>query len=134
MPASRKSWDPRQKGSEADFDVFMVAYIDAALWSSMDEEGVSLDDSYSADDIEVATGRELERESREFIHQNWDLIKDDLRRAGYDFWMTRNDHGIGFWAGGWPEEAGKVLTKNAKAYGHYTLLVGADEELHGVSG
>ena len=100
----------------------------------MDEEGVPLDDNYTADDIEPDTGRELERGAREFMYQNWELIKENLDRAGHDFWLTQNRHGAGFWDGDWPEAAGKVLTKNSQAYGQYNLLVGDDGKLYGVSG
>ncbi len=132
--SGRKDWDPRQKGSEDNFDMFMDAYIEAALWSSMDEEGVPLDDNYSADDIEPATVRALERGAREFIRKNWELIKENLDRAGHDFWMTRNHHGVGFWDGDWPESPGEILTKNAHAFGGYNLFVGDDNKLYGMGG
>ena len=134
MPYSRKTWDPRQKGDEADFYLFMDAYVEAALWSSMDEEGLPLYGSYSAEDIEPATGRDLERAAREFIRQNWELIKEDLDRAGRDFWFTQNRHGAGFWDGDWPKEVGASLTKSAYSFGGYNLLVGNDGKLYGVSG
>lgn len=40
-----------------------------------------------------------------------------VAQAGHDFWLTRQEHGAGFWDGDWPEPYGDMLTKAAEAYG-----------------
>lgn len=52
------------------------------------------------------------------------------RRAGVDFWLTRNGHGAGFWDGGWPEHSDE-LTKLSKPYGSVDLYIGDDGLIHG---
>ncbi len=89
-----------------------------------------LDDNYSAEDIGSDTRRELEQTAREFIYQNWELIKENLDRAGHDFWLTRQGAGAGFWDGDWPEAAGKRLTESSKTFGETTLYVGDDGKIH----
>ena len=45
--------------------------------------------------------------------------------AGFDFWLTRNGHGAGFWDGGWPEH-GDALTAIAEQFGESCAYLGAD--------
>jgi hypothetical protein len=47
-------------------------------------------------------------------------------QAGYDFWLTRNGHGAGFWDGDWPEPAATYLTKESKKFGTANLYLGDD--------
>ena len=49
-----------------------------------------------------------------------------IERAGFDFWLTRNGHGAGFWDGDWPEPYGEMLTKLAKTYGEFEICQGDD--------
>ncbi len=48
-------------------------------------------------------------------------------RAGHDFWLTRNNHGAGFWDGGWPEPMAAALTRAAEAFGECNLYFGGDD-------
>lgn len=51
-------------------------------------------------------------------------------QAGHDFWLTRNEHGAGFWDGDWPEPYEDMLTKGAKCYGLFETYLGDDGLIH----
>jgi len=121
----QKSSEYQQRREMA--QTFIDAYIDAALWSSSDDEGPL--DRFDADDIDIATKGQMVDDCISFYFDNYDMISDDPEQAGHDFWLTRNHHGAGFWDGDW--ENGDELTKAAHAYGSYDLWVGIDDKIHG---
>lgn len=127
---------------------FIESYITAALWSSTDESdergGAPLDDNYGPDDIDAVSRHQMGMECKRFIREN---LKDlqaygaaiDTHVPGYncsvadlagrDFWLTRNDRGVGFWdrdAG----EAGERLTEAAHKAGGRDLYVGDDGRVY----
>ena len=51
-----------------------------------------------------------------------------LRAVVYDFWLTRNRHGSGFWEGHY--ENGKVLTDIAQSFGEVETYEGDDHLLY----
>ena len=52
-------------------------------------------------------------------------------RAGHDFWLTRNGHGVGFWDRDELDEATQTrLTDASEAFGECTLYVGDDGKLY----
>jgi hypothetical protein len=113
-------------------DRFTAAYIETALWSSTDDNDVPLDATYSTDDLAPETLREMNAECADFQAASADLIaaacrvagySEDL--AGYDYWLTRNGHGVGFWCRDL-EEIGDALTQAAEAAGERWLYVGDD--------
>lgn len=132
--SGRKDWDPRQKWNQIDLDMFTGSYIEAALWSSVDNNDEPLDKNYSVEDISPGTIKKLEDDAFEFLKQNWELVKMNLIVAGHDFWLTRNGHGAGFWDGDWPKRDGGILTKNSHTFGNYNLFVGDDNKVYGMSG
>jgi hypothetical protein len=102
----------------ADLDMFTLAYIECALWSSNDNNE-PLDSNYSIDDISPETLEAMVADCEQFQEQFGELIDTEERvsgrygnreTAGHDFWLTRNGHGAGFWDGDWPE-FGDTLTK-----------------------
>jgi hypothetical protein len=101
---------------------FFHSYVEAALWSSIDDAG----DSLEGHDIAPETEKEMESDCRRFWKENYALIEDDPARAGHDFWLTRNHHGAGFWDGDWPDDLGNLLTKRAHAFGEQNLYVADD--------
>jgi hypothetical protein len=117
-------------------DAFTTAYIEAALWSSSDQSdesgGKPLDKNYGQGDIAPETLRRMVADCTKFQHDNGNLIGLNEKRAGHDFWLTRNGHGAGFWDGDWPEPTGTVLTVNSKEYGEFNLYVGDDNKIHGM--
>lgn len=126
-------------------DEFTQAYVECALWSSTDDDGEPLDHDYDLRSIAEDTLAEMVSECADFQASFGEYIADNLGRAGYDFWLTRNGHGAGFWDGDWrqpygnPEgyivpqysTVGDFLTAMSKPYGSYDLYVGDDGMIHG---
>lgn len=123
-------------------DAFTTAYVETALWSSNDESddqgGEPLDENYSVSDIDEATLAKMIADCADFQERFGELIDDDdspdiqkhgaRELAGYDFWMTRNGHGVGFWEhSDWPKH-GKELDAGAKTYGSFDLYLGDPDE------
>lgn len=117
---------------------FTAAYVEAALWSSMDEStpsgGYPLDRNYGPDDIAPETLEQMKSDCARFQAENADDIATDLGLAGYHFWLTRNGHGSGFWNGMWPEEVGERLAQASHKYGVFHLYVGDDGRVHDYRG
>jgi hypothetical protein len=117
-----------------ELDMFTAAYIEAALWSSNDEStpdgGKPMDENYSIDDIAPATLERMKADCEKFQSANADLIKGEEQRAGHDFWLTRNEHGAGFWDGDWEEETGDKLTAASKVFGEFSLYIGDDGKIY----
>lgn len=112
-------------------DSFTRAYIECALWSSLDDEGYPLDHTYTQDDISPETLVEIVEDCRVFQ----ELYATELHEAGapdqngHDYWLTRNHHGAGFWDRGYGE-VGKRLTDAAEADGGIDLYVGDDGRIY----
>lgn len=126
-------------------DAFTLAYIECALWSSTDESdeagGEPLDANYDIDDIAPEAMERMTADCAKFQAMHRILLvkaRYDLREyrewsnaelAGHDFWLTRNDHGAGYWDRGLGE-VGDKLTDAAKAFGECWLYVGDDDKIH----
>jgi hypothetical protein len=116
--------------NERELERFFDAYIEAALWSSSDDDGVPLDQNYDVRDFDPKSLAQQREEANAFATENYDDIEDDLRRAGHDFWLTRNGHGAGFWDGDWPDDVGDRLTEASKRYGEVYIYAGDDGQLY----
>lgn len=110
----------------------VAAYIEAALWSSIDypadgsEPEWCLDEHYGPEDLTPGTLDEMTQECRDFYDANADdLAELTPEQAGHDFWLTRNGHGAGFWDRGLGE-LGERLSDAARVYGGVDLMVLAD--------
>lgn len=108
-------------------DDFTWAYIDAALWSSTDDNDAPLNANYGAADLAPETLERFISDCKAFQEAHGDRIAVDPALAGHDFWLTRNGHGAGFWDGDWPEH-GDVLTEACETLGGVDLYV-ADDNL-----
>lgn len=111
--------------------------MEAALWSSTDNSdesgGEPLDENYSLRDISEETLLQAKEDCEAFQRDNWDDIersKEGLERAGFDFWLTRNHHGAGFWDRGLGD-IGERLTAACKPYGSIDLYIGDDGKIYG---
>jgi hypothetical protein len=110
-------------------DDFTIGYIEAALWSSTDDNDEPLDSNYAYGDIDDESVAKMIEECKQFQEQNAALIErgqDSTEytrwaRAGHDFWLTRNRHGAGFWDGDWPKDVGKALTEASHQCGESSL-------------
>ena len=119
---------------------FFTAYVEAALWSSMDESdentgGSPLDANYDASDIADETLATMRADCDTFQADNADLLAryyDELPRtewspqaqAGHDFWLSRNGHGAGFF-----DREADALQAKAEAWGDFDLYVGDDGKI-----
>lgn len=112
---------------EDSLEDFTNACIEAALWSSTDNDGTPLDSgeyelSDMARDLIIAN-------CRSFWQRVWSYVKvTDMspEQAGHDFWLSGNGHGAGFWDGDWDHTPyADMLDKRAKCYG-VDLYVGDD--------
>jgi hypothetical protein len=116
-------------------DAFTTSYIETALWSTTDNANASggspLDDNYGVDDIAGPTLARMIEDCAAFQEANVKHIGDRDEQAGYDFWLTREGHGAGFWDGDWDEPGATVLTDAAHAYGSFDLYVGDDGKVYG---
>jgi len=133
----------------SDLDEFTTAYLEAILFGEMDESdengGYPLDRNYTIEDFapsaiartkadcdrfrELAADdlAEAERlyETGEWSPQGRLTSVDD--QAGYDLYMTRVGHGVGFWEpGDWPDGIGDRLDAIAKSMGEIYTYVGDD--------
>lgn len=109
-------------------DAFMRGYFEAALWSSLDDDDLPMDGRYSVSDFSVKAIMEMIHDCKEFQQDNASLLAQayedpryDEARAGFDFWLTRNRHGAGFWDRGLPYLVWRELTDATRAYGSADL-------------
>jgi hypothetical protein len=123
---------------------FLMSYLIAALWSTNDNAdpsgGEPLDDNFDVNDIDAKSINGASSECADFIMANMDDLKEyaglmrneeynGWERAGHDFWLTRNGHGVGFWDRGLGA-LGDRLTAAAKVYGSQDIYVGDDRKLY----
>jgi hypothetical protein len=115
-------------------DIALTQYLVTALWSSADDEGSPLDDSYSIEDIAPESIAKSEKELNEFLDQALDqgLLTDnmDITTVAHDFWLTRNHHGAGFWDGDYPRYMGEKLTELSHKFREVTPIVGDDGKIY----
>ena len=112
------------------------SYLQAALWSSTDEDGVPMDRNYSESDFSAAAMSQADRDTREFEEANSELytqIGIDSQDAGKLFWLTRNGHGVSFTdnyrTGTVEDQIAKRLDVNARKFGEANVMTGDDGEL-----
>jgi hypothetical protein len=103
-------------------------YMQCAKWSSIDEDGESLEPFQFSDKAEKKMKEDLDSfieycetnisERMFFEYQNL----QEPEQFAHDFWLTRNGHGAGFWDRGLGE-IGDILTKAAKTFGECNLYL-----------
>lgn len=118
--------------------VFTAAYIECALWATTDGEdnGDPLDQDFNIFDVANSAREKVRAECEDFlkredvssIAQRWG--RGQYKRAGYDFFLTRNHHGAGFWDGDWPKDDGEILTQASHEAGSSEPYVGDDGEIY----
>jgi hypothetical protein len=121
----------------ARMDDFQKGYVEAALWSSMDNSndsgGDPLDKNYSPENIAPETLQEMVQDCNDFVQVAAAQLEqsglDDVQ-AGRDFWLSRNGHGAGYFDRGLGQ-IGEELQKLAKSYGSYDLYIGDTGLIHG---
>jgi len=119
-------------GEAPGVDAFVLAYVEAALWSSADDNGDPLDDGRDIRDVDSITITSMIKDCRAFREQCGTLLAKSGQtpdQSGHDFWLTRNHCGAGFWDRGLGE-IGNTLTEIAKRFGEINLYVGDDGKIH----
>lgn len=108
-------------------DEFTKAYIECALWSSIDDEDEALDTNYSVADLSPECLEKMICDCKDFQCSAYPYLTDlNREHAGHDFWLTRNGHGAGFWDDNgehYTLEAGEKLTELCKDFCEQTLYV-----------
>lgn len=133
----------------------VTACLSTALWSSVDDNDVPLNQNYEIKDIASDSYHEVLRECNVMLTVAmlvWRLtdldgvdktegsdVAEALRdyftheyvagQIGHDFWLTRNGHGTGFWDRGLGN-VGDALTEVAESFCEVSLIVGDDSLLH----
>ena len=138
--------------TKGDLEEFFDSYVEAALWSSNDEStpagGEPLDRNYTADDLTQRTEDEMVADCKQFLDKAWRLIEaapaqianyPRMEMAGFDFWLSRNGHGISF-TDDWPHiefdgaPIAEQLDEIAESFGSYNLFVDRGGKIHGSEG
>ena len=111
--------------------LFLDAYIAVALWSSTDDSGTPFDETYTTGDLSGDLMDQMIEDCAAFIAKA-DLSDERFTQAGHDFWLTRNGHGVGFWARPevYGEEKAQELTALAESFGPVDLYVGDDGRIY----
>lgn len=131
-----------------DLDAFFAGFIASGLWAenanlpgAADNDDTSFHTAgFSQKDLTPKARTRLRQDCADFIAQHEADLAEFMRRTqrpadhlGYDFWLTRNGHGAGFWDRVGGGESGQRLTK-ACGYGTpfppVDLYVGYDGQLH----
>lgn len=114
-----------------ELDEFTRAYIECALWSSIDDNDKPLDDYYGIEDIALKTLDRMKADCQQFQEMNMEEVSSlHDEQAGCDFWLTRTGHGAGFWDGDWPEPDATRLTEASKQFGEFNLYVDDSGTIH----
>lgn len=123
-------WGRMSTQTTPQLDKFTLAYIGAALWSSVDDEGNPLDSRFSPEDLPASALLGIAADCIAFRAEAGELL-DGLsdEQAGHDFWLTRNRHGAGFWDRGLGA-VGDKLTEIAQSFGESDFYIGDDGQLY----
>ena len=117
-------------------DTFLASYIETALWSCTDSDGVPLDNSKYCDaELAPETLKKFEADCEAFAAKGSVLYPEyfaglQSQTTAHDFWLTRNGHGAGFWDGDYPKAIGETLTEFAHSFGEVDLYVGDDGKIY----
>lgn len=95
-------------------------------------EGTSWEDfDWSETSIDAESLKQISEECEDFVTQNWDKLRNlpgYATQSGYDFWLTRNRHGAGFWDRGYGK-VGDELTNAAHTYGECHFMACDDQSI-----
>jgi hypothetical protein len=118
--------------TKIDIEAVLAAYLECALWSSCGEGGEPLEAEFGVTDFSIAARAAARDDCLDFIglcaREGIDLSKLPANQVGFDFWLTRNHHGAGFWDRGLGR-MGEDLTKWAHAAGSCDVYVSDADEL-----
>ena len=116
-------------------DGMVAAYIATALWSSTNDDDTPMDAWYGVEDFDPEALLMLAEDCVEFLSESLSEIGPELLdhwslpSLAYDFWLTRNGHGAGFWDRT-DRPHWEVLDRIAKRYGTQDIYRGDDGRLY----
>lgn len=120
---------PGNRVTTAFLDEVIDSYLETALFTSDEEEGISGMAIFEFDGEErMKVKEEIEKFIKE-VEEEGLLNVTDAGLFGHNFWLTRNGHGAGFWDAGLGED-GEKLSEISKKYGTSDLYVGDDNKPH----
>lgn len=112
-------------------DEFTKGYVEGMFFTSEEELG-----ECGFHDLAQSTLDEIKAECVSFeadAHTSLEAAYErgdyTARRAGVDFWLTRNHHGAGFWDRGLGD-IGDALTETAHIFGEADAYVGDDGKVY----
>lgn len=118
---------------------FIAAYVECALWSSIDPDNDEhLNSNYSFENISEEGKATVKQACKSFLENNKALLNQldyknpqysNASLAGHDFWLTRNEYGTGFWDRGLGK-LGKQLTAACKIYKASDCYLGDDKLIY----
>lgn len=113
-------------------DAFTCGYIEAALWSSIDEDEEPLNKNYGVEDISPEALKEIISDCEAFQSEMAEYLEkaETPEYNGHDLWLTRNRHGSGFWDRDYDKEIAEILSGAAEFMGECYLYVGDNEKIH----
>ncbi len=120
-----------------EIDSFIRGYKVCALWSSTDSDNKDepFDLKFDIRDFSSETAAQMEKDCRQFIAGNEEQLliyvqnvaRFDTSRmdtAGFDFWLSRNGHGAGYFSrDNIPEATQEALQEAARQVGECSLYV-----------
>jgi len=124
------------------------ALAETILYTECDDDGTPLDRNYNVADFDEKSLETLYREFQEFVQvvekqitekvgDTWgciddfyDLMQPSENQTEYDYILTRNHHGAGFWDGDWASEVSKILTDAAHNQSDICAYVGDDNKIY----
>ena len=79
--------------------IFLNGYLECALWSTNQDDGIPLDYNHDISDIHESSITKAENDCLKFLGQAERYLENvnDMSQVGHDFLLTRNRHGSGFW-------------------------------------
>lgn len=119
---------------------FLDGYLVCCLWSSNDNSdesgGEPLDANYDVSDFADEALAKAVKDCNAFIAKAGKLMEalneklgTNDEQHGHDFWLTRNEHGAGFWDRNYGK-AGDALTDFAKSFGQCDAIIGDNGEIY----
>lgn len=109
-------------------------YLKCALWSSANDDGEPLDDTFTPEDVAEDSIITAESDLHAFASKAGNLLDGaDMGQVAHDLWLTRNGHGAGFWDrpevyGG--QDNADALSEIAAEMGEVYAYVGDDGRVY----
>lgn len=123
---------------------FCDGYARAIVFTENDESddsgGSPLSDTYGMEDFSEESFQAINEDCAAFVNANHHLLLEAVNRsgytserAGYDFWLNRQGHGVGYWDRDELEAdgLGDRLSDACHAYGeHHSGVYLEDDKIH----